>query len=218
VHCRPTRRTKMAAYGFEEPPTAYTRDAKESGAGEYAMAAQLVADGKPDYRVLDVDAALGVRLHVFDQQQQQQQGPAVAAERACALLFHGGGWSGGDPSLFHPAARYLAGRGLVAICVQYRLMAGEVTAFDCVADCRAALAFVRANAAQLGVDPHRISAMGDSAGGHLALMLGYPAPTGGGTPADAIISYNPVADLETCASLSSSLRITQQCHRHQCHS
>lgn len=147
-----------------------------------------------DFRVLEVDGQRGVRLHVFE-------GPVDPKPelRACALLFHGGGWSGGDPSLFHPAARYLAQRGLIAVAVQYRLYQpeGEATVYDCVADCRAALAYVRDHAAELGVDPHRVSAMGDSAGGHLALMLGF-ASSAGSTPADAVISYNPVADLETC--------------------
>ena len=76
-----------------------------------------------------------------------------------------------------------------------------VTVFDCVRDCRDAMAYVRAHAAELGVDPDRVSAHGDSAGGHLSLMLGYPEPGAEGDasrrPADAVVSYNPVADLET---------------------
>ena len=182
----------MARYAFAEPPTAYTRDARESGAGEYALVAQLVAD-RADHRVLEVEAVPGVELHVFG----ERQGGSDGSQRACALLLHGGGWSGGDPSYFHPAARYLASRGLVAICVRYRLYQpqGQITVFDCVSDCRAALAWVRAHAAELNVDAHRISAMGDSAGGHLALVLGYPAPAGG-AGVDAVVSYNPVADLQ----------------------
>jgi acetyl esterase/lipase len=180
------------AYNFADPPVAYQRDADESGAGEYTMATQLVADRTPDYCVVEVDAKLGTRLHVFE---KPGGTTSESALRACVLLFHGGGWSGGNPSLFHPTARYLAHRGLVAMAVQYRLYqpTGDVSVYDCLADCRAALAYVRDHAAELGVDPHRVSAMGDSAGGQLALMLGF-----GSAPANAVISYNPVADLETC--------------------
>ena len=41
-----------------------------------------------------------------------------------------------------------------------------------VHDVKAAVRWLRANAAKYGIDPERIGATGDSAGGHLALMLG----------------------------------------------
>lgn len=60
--------------------------------------------------------------------------------------------------------------GMVGISVQYRLYkAGtEVTVFECVKDARAALRYVRAHAAELGIEPEKIIANGSSAGGHLA--------------------------------------------------
>jgi acetyl esterase/lipase len=41
-----------------------------------------------------------------------------------------------------------------------------------VTDAKAAVRFLRANAKHLNIDPDRIGAMGESAGGYLALMLG----------------------------------------------
>ena len=198
----------MVGYGFEQPPTAYTRDAADLSVDEhpYAMVEHLKqqpADCELVEYKRDADGE-PLHLHVFG-------GSPSEEPRACALLFHGGGWSGGEAALFHPAARYLASRGdLVTVAVQYQLYEPEpppssgrpaVTVFDCVRDCRDAMAYVRAHAAELGVDPDRVSAHGDSAGGHLSLMLGYPEPGAEGDasrrPADAVVSYNPVADLET---------------------
>src|SRR4030095_9891570 len=44
-----------------------------------------------------------------------------------------------------------------------------------VHDVKAAVRWLRANAERLGIDPARIGATGDSAGAHLALMLGVTA-------------------------------------------
>lgn len=43
---------------------------------------------------------------------------------------------------------------------------------DCLADCKSAMRFIRAHAAELNIDPDKIAVMGDSAGGHLAACLG----------------------------------------------
>ncbi len=59
---------------------------------------------------------------------------------------------------------------MVGISVQYRLASTKtgVTVFDCVKDARSSMRYVRAHAAELGVDPDKIVASGGSAGGHLA--------------------------------------------------
>ena len=125
--------------------------------------------------------------------------------RAAVVCIHGGGWVGGDVRLFFPHARYFASRGAVAISVQYRLCKpGGPTIFDCLADCKSAMRYIRANAGKLSVDPARIAAMGDSAGGHLAACLGVL--DGLDDPADdlavsavpnALLLYNPILDLAT---------------------
>lgn len=68
------------------------------------------------------------------------------------------------------AAR-LAARGYVAATVSYRL-APRHQFPAAVEDVKAAVRFLRANAARFGIDPDRIGAMGGSAGGHLVLFLG----------------------------------------------
>ena len=48
------------------------------------------------------------------------EGFAKTDARPCIVFFFGGGWTGGDTSQFYAQAKYLASRGMVAICAQYR--------------------------------------------------------------------------------------------------
>jgi acetyl esterase/lipase len=90
--------------------------------------------------------------------------------RPAVILIHGGGFRAGDKRSFEPEARHLAGKGWVAFSVNYRL--DEPTAFPAeVDDVQAAVRWVRANGAEYQVDPERIGALGESAGGHLTAML-----------------------------------------------
>lgn len=90
-------------------------------------------------------------------------------KRPAIVFFFGGGWTGGTPTQFENQARYLASRGMVAMCADYRVKSRQnVQPVSCVADAKSAMRWARANAAKLGIDPQRIAAGGGSAGGHLA--------------------------------------------------
>jgi acetyl esterase len=98
--------------------------------------------------------------------------PAADGEklRPAVLLIHGGGFRAGDKRSFEPEARRLAEKGWVAFSVNYRL--DEPTAFPAeVEDVQTAVRWVRSNASDYLVDPERIGALGESAGGHLTAML-----------------------------------------------
>jgi acetyl esterase len=89
--------------------------------------------------------------------------------RPAIVFFFGGGLLDGTPEQFTRQAVYLAGRGMVAVRADYRLMPKHhVTADRCVADAKSAIRWVRMHAAELGVDPNRIAASGGSSGGFLA--------------------------------------------------
>ena len=86
------------------------------------------------------------------------------------MFFFGGGWTNGSITQFVPQATHLAQRGMVAIVADYRVFNRQGTSpFEAMADAKSALRWVRAHAAQLGIDPNRIAAAGGSAGGHIAL-------------------------------------------------
>lgn len=95
----------------------------------------------------------------------------AARRRPAVVMIHGGGFRAGDKASWEPEARKVAEKGWVAFSVNYRL--DEPTAFPAEAeDVQAAVRWVRANAAEYGVDPARIGAVGESAGGTLAALLG----------------------------------------------
>jgi sugar lactone lactonase YvrE/dienelactone hydrolase len=86
------------------------------------------------------------------------------------LVVHGGGWLNGDRMKFRALSIALAERGYVTMAIDYRL-GGEAKFPAAALDCHEAVRFLRARAADYGVNPGRIGAVGGSAGGHLVGLL-----------------------------------------------
>ena len=113
-----------------------------------------------------------LKVNIFYTRENAGEGlhPAIA-------FFHGGGWSGGDPSEFHEACLRYAAHGLITFSFQYRLSVNVdgtiphpgITPVECVKDARSAMRWIRENAGELHVDPKKVVACGQSAGGQLAL-------------------------------------------------
>ena len=98
---------------------------------------------------------------------------AESDSRPAVVFFFGGGWKSGTPAQFESQCRYLASRGIVAATADYRVATRHgVKADACVLDAKAAVRWLRTNAADLGIDPDRICAGGGSAGGHIACCAG----------------------------------------------
>ena len=87
----------------------------------------------------------------------------------CVVFMHGGGWQAGSKS--GNAAMGLCWRGYAVASIGYRLSSDAPFPAQ-IEDCKAPVRFLRAHAARFNIDPKRIGASGDSAGGHLAAMLG----------------------------------------------
>lgn len=124
-------------------------------------------------------------------------------KRPAVVFYFGGGFVGGSPGQFETQSQYLATRGVVGIRVEYRVLpkGDSGPPIVCINDARSAMRYVRAHAAELGVDPERIAAAGGSAGGHLAAFTGLV--DGIDDPADdlkvscrpaALLLFNPVLD------------------------
>jgi acetyl esterase/lipase len=107
--------------------------------------------------------------------------PARTPPKPLVIWVHGGGWSAGDQrggGIAAPAYQNwprvlaaLTARGYVAAAITYRL-SGEAKFPAAIYDVKAAVRWLRANAATYGIDPNRVVIWGGSAGGQLAALLG----------------------------------------------
>jgi acetyl esterase/lipase len=85
------------------------------------------------------------------------------------VFFFGGGWVSGSPSQFELHAEYLATRGIIAFCPDYRTKSRHsTTPFESVMDAKSAVRYLKSHGNELGIDTGKIVASGCSAGGHLA--------------------------------------------------
>ncbi len=94
----------------------------------------------------------------------QRRYPAV-------LIIHGGGWRSGNRAQHIPLAEHLASLGYICFTVEYRLST-EALYPAAVYDLKAAVRWIRAHAKQYHIAPEKITALGFSAGGQLAALLG----------------------------------------------
>jgi acetyl esterase/lipase len=100
--------------------------------------------------------------------------PKELAKAPVVVAMHGGGWQVGSRASYRYWGPFLARNGFALFSIEYRL--GKPGVYPgAVYDAKAAVQYVRARATELGVDPERIAVMGDSAGGHLAALLGLAA-------------------------------------------
>lgn len=97
--------------------------------------------------------------------------PTEGDHRPGLLIIHGGAWRSGDRSQLRYYGIQLARYGFVGMACEYRL-SGEAPWPAQIYDVKAAVRWMRANANQLGIDERKICVTGNSAGAHLALMIG----------------------------------------------
>jgi acetyl esterase/lipase len=118
--------------------------------------------------------------------------PARQSKAPLVIWIHGGGWRTGDKSDINqsydpsitppkptrcnqvvqvqsPDVRAMNAKGYAVAAINYRINRDPIAA---VQDAKAAVRFLRANAAKYQLDPQRFAAWGESAGGYSAIMLG----------------------------------------------
>lgn len=138
-----------------------------------------------------------LKLHVF-----YPPGFQPADQRPAMVFFFGGGWKHGSPSHFYNQSGYLASRGMVVICPEYRTETEHGTSpQECVKDAKSAMRWIKTYASELGIDPEKIAAGGGSAGGHVAaataLIDGFNEAgedTSVSCVPKALVLFNPVFD------------------------
>jgi acetyl esterase/lipase len=118
------------------------------------------------------------------------------------VVIHGGGFNDGDKARGRELniAENLTLQGYVCLSINYKLRRtqGQVTWPQSVHDAKAAVRYLRKEAATLGVDPEKIGVIGCSAGCNLAMMLATTGPADG---FDAVPGepYQDVPARVTCA-------------------
>jgi acetyl esterase/lipase len=120
-------------------------------------------------RVYHEEAGLRLRLDVYRRQKSDQK------PRPGLIYVHGGGWIIGQKwQQGRPMLHHFAERGWIAISIEYRL-SPRATFPEHLVDVKRAIAWVRAHAGELGVDPAFLVVAGNSAGGHLASLAALTA-------------------------------------------
>ncbi|MBI5381796.1 MAG: alpha/beta hydrolase [Opitutae bacterium] len=151
----------------EPTPAAKPTAAPAAKTAEPNFASQLAASLQPARSVIYKRVGtVELKLDLFF-----PAGFKASDQRPGLVAYHGGGWAAGSPRSMYPYAGWATDHGMVGISVQYRRFKPktELTVFECVKDARSAMRYVRSHAAELGLDPQRLIAIGSSAGGHLAV-------------------------------------------------
>jgi acetyl esterase/lipase len=137
-------------------------------------------------RVGEVDLRLDMALPA------EGHGPFPAV-----VVIYGGAWRSGSKESNREILQQLARQGFVAISPQYRFCPQETFPAQ-VLDVKAAVRWLRTHAGDYRVDPDHFGAMGFSAGGHLALMLGLTDAVEADAPSSkvqAVVNFFGPTDL-----------------------
>ncbi|MQY08744.1 alpha/beta hydrolase [Actinomadura macrotermitis] len=174
-------RRRLAA---AQPPARSLQEARRAHAADLAASPRVPAGHVRDLTITGPGGPLPARLY-------RPRGPAP---RPVLVYLHGGGWVLGDVDAYDPVVRALAAASGVAwVSVGYR-RPPEHPFPAAVDDAVAALAWVRGNAAGLGVDPGRAGVAGDSAGGQIAAAAALRLRGTAAAPALQLLVY-PALDL-----------------------
>jgi len=153
----------QAAFGGPEVPLALDVGRLYSVAPAPAAAVRTEVFARPDGQELKLDFYR----------------PALAKDTLekpwpCVIVIHGGGWDGGDRTQLAWWNPRLVARGYAVAAISYRLAPQSVWPAQ-RDDVLAAIAWIKAHAVALGIDPERLVLLGRSAGGQLATAVGYGA-------------------------------------------
>lgn len=113
------------------------------------------------------------------------------------IWIHGGGWRSGSRANAEQAKRLVC-RGYAVASIDYRL-SGEAVFPAQIQDVKAAIRYLRANAASLNLDGNRFATFGSSAGGHLAALA---ATSAGVADLEDFSQGNPTTSSAVQASVS----------------
>jgi len=115
-----------------------------------------------EYKKIDT---LSLQLDIYKLKELSEPAPVM-------IFIHGGAWRSGKRSDYLPYLIDYAKKGFVTVTVSYRLVKQAIFP-AAVQDVNCAVKWIKSHAGEYGIDPDRVVLIGGSAGGHLALMVGY---------------------------------------------
>lgn len=122
--------------------------------------------------------------------------PRTEGTKPAVLYFPGGGFTSADYEKFIQMRMALAEAGFVVAAAEYRTVPDKFPAL--LNDAKSAVRYLRAHAADYGINPDRIGALGDSAGGYVVQMLGT---TNGEKAWDAGDYLDTTSDVQAVVSI-----------------
>jgi len=152
----------------------------------------------------EFDYRPGLRLNFYPALHNTQANPLV-------VFVHGGGWASGSKNFLGLGAYELHQAGFALASLEYRLVP-QATWPAQLEDVQQAIGYLRAHAQELNVDPQRIGAWGESAGGHLVSLLGLARP--GSVQAVAEL-YGPTDFLSPDNATAQGLKYVRELVAHQ---
>lgn len=145
-----------------------------------------ILHGKVDFCVNYKD---GFKLDIYEPTKE------VYSKRPVLIYYHGGAWVGGNKitvnnARFHGAFNTLREQGYAIISPSYTLAKFRVSPFPaCIADAIDVISWIEKNASNYNFDSNNIGVLGESAGGHLALMTAYANIEKFTTPHSVSLNY-----------------------------
>lgn len=164
-----------------------------------------IAQGRIDITsdvVYATHAGIELRLDVYS--------PAGGGPFPAVVVIPGGKWVEIDKEKHSDVPVYFAEHGIAAFSIEYR-SAREFPYPAAVEDVRAAVRWVREHASEYDVDPSRLGAIGVSAGGHLAALVGAQGrgPLDQGARVNVVASWSGPMDLRPLVSGSADPEIRE---------
>jgi acetyl esterase/lipase len=117
------------------------------------------------------------------------------------IYIHGGSWRELDKAEGE-GWRYLNDHGILVVSVNYRLATSDIKFPAMIEDVMCAVRYLRAHSAQYNINPAKIGALGASAGGHLAALLGTADKAAGFDVGEYLDQSSRVQAVVTLSGLS----------------